>query len=95
MHKEARKGGAIWPEMHSLAWPDLFRPGAYRLEIISAYNLQSISAWAKRVWPRETRKCMHVRLLTFMGVTIGLQRKYLHRYLTANPGGDGGSKLLD
>ena len=41
----------------SLAWPDPIRPGAYRLEIISAgaYNLQSISAWAKRVWPRETR----------------------------------------
>ena len=51
----------------SLAWPDPIRPGAYRLEIISrlsignykpgAYNLQSISAWAKRVWSRETRLC--------------------------------------
>ena len=40
---------------NSLAWPDPFRPGAYRLEIISA-GLQSISAWAKRVWPRETRR---------------------------------------
>ena len=44
----------------SLAWPDPFRTSAYRLEIISAlqrgaYNLQSISACAERVWLRETK----------------------------------------
>ena len=43
----------------SLAWPDPLGAGAYQLEIISAawrgaYNLQSISACAKRIWPRET-----------------------------------------
>ena len=38
----------------SLALPDPLRTGAYRLEIISAYNLQSISGCAKRVWQRET-----------------------------------------
>ena len=27
---------------------------------IGDYNLQSISAWAKRVWPRETRCSMSV-----------------------------------
>ena len=64
----------------SLAWPDPFLAGAYRLNIISAtlqgaYNLQSISDCAERVWPRETRRIVglpidqsiirtHIRVVT-------------------------------
>ena len=38
-----------------------------QLEIISAYNLQSISAWAERVWPRETNSmpCVQSVLIDF------------------------------
>ena len=41
--------------------PDPFRPGAYQTLVVRRlYNLQSISAWAKRIWPRETNIVLYL-----------------------------------
>jgi len=66
---------------YSLAWPDPLGSGAYRLEIISAsrrgaYNLQSISACAKRVWPRETNT--YTPIITIFSESYTIYIKVCH-----------------